>query len=85
MNPKPLCIASSLAAFMIACAVEGGELSAGQAMLILSPVSVLCIWSFMQTNWYDPVKGGEQDDYNQRVCGKSESRDCRNQADQKSA
>ena len=24
MNPKPLCIASSLAAFMIACTAEGG-------------------------------------------------------------
>ena len=85
MNPKLLCIASIIVLAITDAALAGGALSAGQAMLILLPVSVLCIWSFMQTNWYDPVKGGEQDDYNQRVCGKSESRDCRNQADQKSA
>ncbi len=51
MNPKPLCIASSLAAFLIACALEGEGLSVGQAMLALIPTCALLMWSFWLTDW----------------------------------
>ena len=55
MNHKPLCIASVLAAFVIACALEGGGLSAGQAALALLPACVLMLWSFWQTDWCEPT------------------------------
>lgn len=51
MNPKPLCIASGLAAFLITCALEGGGLSAGQATVAMIPVCVLMLWSFWRTDW----------------------------------
>lgn len=51
MNMKPLCIASALAAFVVACALEGGGLSAGQAAVALLPACVLMLWSFWQTDW----------------------------------
>ena len=51
MNPKPLCIASVLAVFVIACALEGGGLSAGQAAVALLPAGALMLWSCWQTDW----------------------------------
>ena len=51
MNPKPLCIASALAAFLIACALEGEGLSVGQAAGALLPACALMLRSFWQTDW----------------------------------
>ena len=51
MNMKPLCIASALAAFVIACALEGGGLSAGQAAVAMVPACALMLWSFWQIDW----------------------------------
>ena len=56
MNTKPLFIASSLVAFLIASALEGEGLSVGQAVLVLIPVCALQIWSFCQTDWYEPTE-----------------------------
>ena len=61
MNPKPLFIASLVAATLAAMALEGGALSFGQAIAVMVPTSVLAAWSFTQTDWYEPVKGGEED------------------------
>ena len=58
MNPKPLFIASLVAATLAAMALEGGALSFGQATIVLAPASVLAAWSFTQTDWWD---GGEKD------------------------
>lgn len=60
MNPKPLFIASLIATILAACALEGGALSFGQAIAVMAPASVLLIWSFIQTDWYEPVRGGEE-------------------------
>lgn len=64
MNPKPLFIASLIAATLAAVALEGGALSFGQAVAILAPASVLAAWSFTQTDWYEPAEGGEEDGKN---------------------
>ena len=61
MNPKPLFIASLVATILAACALEGGALSFGQAIAVLAPAGVLLVWSFMQTDWYEPVKGDKTD------------------------
>lgn len=53
MNPKPLFIASLIAATLAAMALEGGALSFGQAVAILAPASVLAAWSFTQTDWWE--------------------------------
>ncbi len=60
MNPKPLFISSLIVTLLTAMALEGGALSLGQAIAVLAPASVLLLWSFMQTDWYEPVgKEGE--------------------------
>ena len=64
MNLKPLFIASLIAATLAAMALEGGALSFGQAIAVLAPASVLVAWSFTQTDWYEPAKGGETDGKN---------------------
>ena len=64
MNPKPLFIASLIAATLAAVALEGGALSFGQAVAILAPTSVLLVWSFVQLNIYKPTEGGEEDGKN---------------------
>lgn len=61
MNPKPLFIASLIAATLAAMALEGGALSFGQAIAVLTPASVLTVWSFTQTDWWEPAEGGEED------------------------
>ena len=58
MNPKPLFIASLVAATLAAMALEGGALSFGQAVAVMLPTSVLLVWSFTQTDWYEPAEGG---------------------------
>ena len=62
MNPKPLFIASLVAATLAAMALEGGALSFGQAIAVMVPASVLLVWSFTQTDWWEPAEGGEEDD-----------------------
>ena len=61
MNPKPLFIASLIAATLAAMALEGGALSFGQAIAVMVPTSVLLVWSFTQTDWYEPEEGGGKD------------------------
>ena len=61
MNPKPLFIASLIATTLTAMALEGGALSFGQAVAVMAPTSVLLVWSFTQTDWYEPAEGGEED------------------------
>lgn len=58
MNPKPLFIASLIATTLAAMALEGGALSFGQAVAVMAPTSVLLVWSFIQTDWYEPAEGG---------------------------
>ncbi len=60
MNPKPLFIASLIVTMLAACALEGGALSFGQAIAVMAPASALLVWSFMQTDWYEPVRDGEE-------------------------
>ena len=62
MNPKPLFITSLMATLFAAMALEGGGFTVGQAVTVLVPACVLMVWSFMQTDWYEPVEGGEGDD-----------------------
>ena len=64
MNPKPLFIASLTVTLLVAMALEGGALSFGQAMTVMLPTSVLLVWSFTQTDWYEPAEGGEEDGKN---------------------
>ena len=62
MNPKPLFIASLIAATLAAMALEGGALSFGQATAVLAPTSVLAAWSFTQTDWYEPAEGDDRNE-----------------------
>ena len=57
MNPKPLFISSLIATTLTAMALEGGALSFGQAVAVMAPTSVLLVWSFTQTDWYEPAEG----------------------------
>jgi len=54
MNPKPLAIASLLVLLLAMAGLEGGGISAGQATAIAAPVGALAIWSFRQTDWWEP-------------------------------
>lgn len=60
MNHKPLFISSLIVTLLAAMALEGNALSLGQAVTVLLPACVLMIWSFMQTDWHEPVEGGEE-------------------------
>jgi len=63
MNHKPLFIASTIVTVLAAMALEGGGLSAGQAIAVAAPAGVLAMWSFRQTDWREPhVKGGEKNE-----------------------
>jgi len=61
MNHKPLFIASTIVTVLAAMALEGGGLSAGQAIAAAAPAGALAMWSFRQTGWHEPVEGGEKD------------------------
>lgn len=63
MNSKPLCIASAAASFIAACALEGDGLTIGQAVAVLVPAMMLLIWSFCQTDWYEPVEEEDKNGY----------------------
>ncbi len=59
MNHKPLFIASTIVTLLAAMGLEGGGLSVGQAIAVAVPAGVLAVWSFRQTEWYEPhLKGG---------------------------
>lgn len=60
MNMKPLCVASGLVSFLAVHTIECSGLPFGQAVVVLVPACVLMIWSFMQTDWHEPVEGGEE-------------------------
>ena len=63
MNHKPLFIASTIVTLLAAMALEGGGLSAGQALVPILSAGVLAMWSFRQTDWFEPyLKGGEEDE-----------------------
>ena len=62
MNHKPIFIASLVAATLAAMALEGGALSFGQAVAVMAPTSVLLVWSFTQTDWYEPAEGGDRNE-----------------------
>ena len=51
MNHNYLSVASAAVALLIGCAVEGGRLTAGQALIALVPVVLLLIWSFVQSDF----------------------------------
>lgn len=56
MNHKPLFIASTIVTLLAAMALEGGGLSAGQAIAVATPTGVLAVWSFRQTDWWEPAE-----------------------------
>lgn len=56
MNSKPICVASAVASFMAACGLEGGGLTIGQAVAVLLPALMLLVWSYTQTDWYEPAE-----------------------------
>lgn len=62
MNPKLLFIASLIATTLTAMALEGGALSFGQAVAVMAPTSVLLVWSFTQTDWYEPAEGDDRNE-----------------------
>lgn len=62
MNFKPLFISSLIATTLTAMALEGGALSFGQAMTVMLPTSVLLVWSFTQTDWYEPAEGDNRNE-----------------------
>ncbi len=61
MNPKPLFVSSLIATLFAAMALEGNALSLGQAAIVLAPAGVLMVWSFIQTDWWEPTEGGKED------------------------
>ena len=62
MNFKPLFISSLTVTLLVAMALEGGALSFGQAVAVMAPTSVLLVWSFTQTDWYEPEEGGDRNE-----------------------
>lgn len=62
MNTKPVCIASAAASFIVACALEGDGLTIGQAVAVLVPAMILLVWSYMQTDWYEPIVKEESEE-----------------------
>ena len=62
MNFKPLFIASLIATTLTAMALEGGALSFGQAIAVMAPASVLAVWSFTQTDWWEPAEEGDRNE-----------------------
>jgi len=59
MNHKPLAIASLIVTLLVACGLEGGCLSTGQAIATAAPVGVLALWNFKQTDWFETAEKGE--------------------------
>ena len=51
MNHNYLSVSSAAVALLIGCAVEGGGLTVGQALIALVPVVLLLIWSFVQSDF----------------------------------
>lgn len=64
MNSKPICIASAAASFFVACGLEGDGLTIGQAVAVLVPAMILLMWSFCQTDWYEPTEEESGEDEN---------------------
>ena len=51
MNHNYLSLVSAAVSLLIGCAVEGGGLTVGQALIALVPVVLLLIWSFVQSDF----------------------------------
>jgi len=47
---------SLLITLLAAMALEGGGLSAGQAIAVAAPAAGLAVWSFRQTGWWEPTE-----------------------------
>ena len=56
MSHKPLFAVCMIVIFFLYCTVEGGALSAGQAIIPLAAAVFLGIWNFIQTDWYEPAE-----------------------------
>ncbi len=52
---KLLCAAAGMAGLLIVHAVDV-SLSPGQAILMAIPTAAVFLWSFMQTDWYEPAE-----------------------------
>ena len=61
MNFKPLFVSCLIVAILAAMALEGNALSLGHAAIVLAPAGVLMVWSFIQTDWWEPTEGGKED------------------------
>lgn len=54
MNPKPLAVASLIVLLLAMAGLEGGGLSIGRAIALILPAGGLAVWSFRQTDWWEP-------------------------------
>lgn len=52
---KLLCTLSGIAGLIIVHAIDV-SLSPGQAVLMAIPTAAVFLWSFMQTDWYEPAE-----------------------------
>ena len=59
MMQKILCFVGATISLLATAALEGGALSFGQAAVIALLACVLMLWSFMQTDWYEPRPRGD--------------------------
>jgi len=61
LNHKPLCVASLLVVILATCGLDGGALSVGQALVPILSAGALTMWSFTQTDWWEPIEREEND------------------------
>jgi len=61
VNHKSLCVASLLVVMFATCGLDGGALSVGQALVPILSAGALTVWSFAQTDWWEPIERGEND------------------------
>ncbi len=52
---KLLCTLAGIAGLIIVHAIDV-SLSPGQAFLMTIPTAAVFLWSFMQTDWYEPAE-----------------------------
>ncbi len=56
MRYKCVCAINAGLCFLVCCALEGNTLPAGQAAAIAFPAASIMLYSFMHTDWYEPVE-----------------------------